>query len=384
MNPPPSHRLRILQCITRLGLGGAEQVALSIIRGLSADFDFGVFTVHHADDNEPGRAMRTELGRLGIPWHGGTTIPMKAGGMIPGAVHLAVAMRRFRPDVLHFHSETPEACGAMLAALYPPLRRRPIVRTIHNSVFWRYWPGIGRWCDRRLASAHIASVSEGAQAEFERYRQDSGASPPPEKPRIIYNGIAGIFQPPHGAPHVEGRRRVLCAGRFEYQKGMDVLAHALPQVVLDPGVTGELVLVGQGAQEPHLRRLAVSPPAGWKVVIQSPAPGLDGLFSAFDLVVMPSRFEGLGLVSVEATLAGLPVVVTDAPGLRETVLPNHPWIAQPDDVHTLATALTQALRETHRWKSVVQTTQNLARERFSLAEMSAKYRQLYLRASRDS
>lgn len=379
MNPPPdpSRRLRVLQCITRLGLGGAERMAFGLMDALRPGVDCAVFTVHGAGGDAVGDGLQRELAACGTPWFAGTAVPMKAGGMLPGAFALARAVRSFRPDVVHFHSETPESCGATLAQFSPAFARMPMVRTIHNSVFWRYWPRVGRWCDRRLAHAHIACVSEAAREEFLRYRADSGAGRPPAEPGVIYNGVNLPPLTPRPGPLQPGRRRVLFAGRFEMQKGADVLCQALAQVRLPADTRGELTFMGHGAQAARINALAANPPPGWGVAVLPPAAGLTEVFAQHDLVVMPSRFEGLGLVAIEATLCGLPVVATDAPGLRETLPADYPWRARPGDAASLAQCLGTGLAETGRWAESVRGAQDFSRARFSPAAMGESYRQLY-------
>ncbi len=378
--PPGARRPRVLQCITRLGLGGAERVAFSIIRALRAEIDFAVFTVHGSDGAAVGAALQRELADAGVPWFRGTRVPMKAGGMLPGGFALARAVHAFRPDVIHFHSETPETCGAAWLALRPPAAPVALARTIHNSIFWRYWPRIGRWCDRRLAAASVNAVSAAAAAEFERYRRDSGAPPPPAPVSVVYNGVDLPPRPPAGAPRDPALRRIVFAGRFEPQKGTDVLCAALPAVPLPAGTRGELVLVGAGAQAPLVDALARRAPPGWTVRREAPVADLPSLLPKFDLLVMPSRFEGLGLVAVEATLCGLPLVASDAPGLREALPADYPWRSAPGDAAGLAAALGAALAETDRWSPVVQTAQALAVERFGPARMAAGYRTFFARA----
>ncbi len=373
-------RLRVLQCITRLGLGGAERVAFSIIRALRAEIDFAVFTVHGSDGAAVGLALERELAAAGVPWFRGTRVPMKAGGMIPGGLALARAVRAFRPDLVHFHSETPETCGAAWLALRPPAAPVALARTIHNSIFWRYWPRIGRWCDRRLAAAAVNAVSSAAAAEFDRYRRDRGAPPPADSVAVVYNGVDLPARPPAGAPRRPGLRRVIFAGRFEPQKGTDVLCAALAAVRLPDATRGELVFVGDGAQSDQVDALVRRGPAPWTVRRQAPVADLPGLLTEFDLLVMPSRFEGLGLVAVEATLCGLPLVATDAPGLREALPADYPWRCPPADTAGLAAALTTALAATDRWAPVVQSAQRFAAERFGPARMAAGYRAFFARA----
>jgi glycosyltransferase involved in cell wall biosynthesis len=325
--------------------------------------------------------MKRQLAETHTPWFAGTKIPMKLGGMVPGGIALMHAVKRFRPDVLHFHSETPEACGAVMLRRAESRLGVTSVRTIHNSIFWRYWPRIGRWCDRQLDHAWIACVSEAAREEFVRYRQDSGAMPPSASPRVIYNGVNVPQRLPRKVSASPKLHRLLFAGRFEYQKGTDVLCTALPHVRLSAESRAELTFLGQGAHEPLIRKLAASPPSGWTIHVQAPVADLALVLPEFDLVVMPSRFEGLGMVAIEATLCGLPVVATDASGLRETLPPEYPWRAAPGDAASLASVLTVALALRSRWAETVESAQRFTAARFSASAMNSAYRQLYAQAS---
>jgi glycosyltransferase involved in cell wall biosynthesis len=374
---PAPRRLRVLQCITRLGLGGAERVAFDLVRGLRSQIDFAIFTVYAASGDAIGEEMRAEIATTNTPWFTGTRIPMKCGGMVPAGLALRRTVHEFGPDIVHFHSETPEACGAVMMRVTPKARRPLALRTIHNSVVWRYWPRIGRWCDHQLAGAWIAGVSHATLEEFQRYRRASGAPPPPVEPTIIYNGAATPLREPRGRPRTESVRRILFAGRFEAQKGTDVLCDALALVRLPPEVRGEMTFFGHGAHQPKIDRLVRQPPPGWTVTARPPVADLARVFPDFDLLVMPSRFEGLGLVAIEAMLAGLPVVATDAAGLREVLPPEYPWRAAPADAGALADSLSAALRETARWREAVCAGQQFARSRFNPAVMAASYHRLY-------
>jgi glycosyltransferase involved in cell wall biosynthesis len=115
--------------------------------------------------------------------------------------------------------------------------------------------------------------------------------------------------------------------------------------------------------------------------MRPPVSDLQSIFDQVDLVVMPSRFEGLGLVGIEATIRGLPVVATSAPGLRETLPPDHPWWVRPEDPADLARGLGKAMADWARWPEVVGSAQALVRARFSLDEMRRGYREVYRRSS---
>lgn len=370
-------RPRILQVITRLGLGGSEKVALSIVDGLRGEFDFAVFTVYRGIHDEVGAAMRRELAAAGVPWLRGTRLDVKRGGLLPGALALHRAVQSFRPHLIHYHTEIPEACGATLAALRPGFARLPALRTIHNSIFWRYWPRIGRWCDHRLASARVVCVSAAARDEFLRYRAASGVAPARPPPAVLYNGVAVAPRPVRSGLLRPGVCRVLFAGRFEPQKGVDVLCAALPLVALPPGLRVEFTAVGHGFHEPLLRALADRPPEGWSLSVRGPVASLPDLLEGFDLVVMPSRFEGLALIAIETILCGVPLVATRAPGLQEILPANHPWLPRPEDPADLAAALSRAIGEPHTWSQVMSAAQQYAIPRFSPGRMLGAYRELY-------
>ena len=375
-------RPRVLQCITRLGLGGAEAVAFSLVRGLRREFEFAVFAVRGVEDSEIGRAMRRELAELGVPLFSGPKLPIKLGGMALAGLRAAQVARQFQPDLTHLHTEIPESAHASMVALRPRCARGALVRTIHNSVYWHFWPRLGRWCERRLTQSHVAAVSQDARAAFELHRKNSRAGPLPASPITIYNGVEVPPRSASAPPWAPGGRlRILFAGRFEPEKGSDLLPQILAQV--NPPAAGcELVLHGTGAHEPALRALAARPPAGWTIRVLPPVAGLRERMGEFDLVLMPSRFEGLGLVAVEATLAGLPVVATDAPGLREALPSDYPWRAQPGDAIGFARGLQRALDERASWPAITRSAGEFARQRFDVATMLAAYARLYRSASK--
>lgn len=372
-------KLRVLHAITHLGLGGAEKIAFTLLHELRNECDFAVFTVHGQSGDEVGREMERELAQRQIPWFRGTRVPNKFGGPLTGGWALRGALRDFRPDIVHCHAEPAEACAAVCATLVRPMPA--LVRTVHNSMYWRFWPRVGRWCDRRLRAARIACVSEAAREEFARYRAASGAGAPPAAPEVIYNGVDVPPLPPRARPLHPGRVRVLFAGRFEPEKGPDILCRALPAVQLPPGTEGELVLVGRGRLASQVAQLAAAPPHGWRVSVQPPTADLPQLMESFDVFVAPSRFEGLGLAAIEAVCVGLPVVAAMAHGLREALPPDHPWLARVDDPADLAERLSDAIRRTNTWEEAGKRAQTFARQRFAPERMARAYAELYRRAA---
>ncbi|MFG2953257.1 glycosyltransferase [Streptomyces sp. NPDC048291] len=133
-----------------------------------------------------------------------------------------------------------------------------------------------------------------------------------------------------GSPADPGERSaraplVVCVGRLCRQKGQDVLLRAWPEVLRRvPGA--RLALVGDGPDRETLRLLAAAatPPASVAAPVEFVGPVADvrPWYRAADLVVLPSRWEGMALAPLEALACGRPVLVTDVDGARESLPPG--------------------------------------------------------------
>jgi glycosyltransferase involved in cell wall biosynthesis len=136
---------------------------------------------------------------------------------------------------------------------------------------------------------------------------------------------------PAGAP------LVVCVGRVTRQKGQDVLLAAWPFVrSRHPGAT--LAIVGGGELLEPLRRHA--PPG---VVFLGPVPDVRPWYAAADLVVLPSRWEGLPLTLLEALAVGRSVVGSDIPGIADALPDGAGALVPGGDVVALAGAIDRRL-----------------------------------------
>ncbi len=377
---PDSPKAKVLQVITHLALGGAERVAFNLMRGLRDRFDFALYVANGIDPGDVGQSMQRELEQMNVPLFVGTSVPIKFGGMLLSGVWHAGAVKRFKPDVIHLHTEIPESTYASMVALRPKLAKIPLVRTIHNTIYWDPWRKLGRWCEKHMQRPYIACVSQGAQAAFEQLRAESGAGPVPQKPVIIFNGVVVNDQPRPLGKMPQDPVRILFAGRFEDQKGADLLPAIVQRVTLPAGRRCELVIHGSGTHEALLRNLAASPPPGWSIQVHGPVPNLTSQMPKFDLMLMPSRYEGLALIAIEAALLGLPVIATDGPGIREGFPAQYPWLAKAGDAVSFANLLQHALDDPGSWQSAVLKAREFAQEYFDLRVMCDAYAELYRQA----
>lgn len=365
-------RPRVLQVITKLDLGGAEGVAVDLVDRLHADVEFGVFAVFAlAEPTSVGRDMAQRLARCGAPVFTGTRGHFKKGGAVVAAWRLAWAVKHFRADIVHLHTEVPELTYAIATLLAPRLRKVAVLRTVHNCELWIAWGSIGRWVTRRLSRSAAIAVSYAAAAADAAIA--AGRARVPAK--VVYNGVEA---PAPTLRRRGGPYRLLYAARFMPAKGAD-LVPAILRAAWAAAARGDVVVTvaGAGPLEPEIRRGMEGATPGWTVEITGPIERLSERLGEWDGVLMPSRFEGLGLLAIEALLAGVPLAATDAPGLAEVLPSDYPFRAPVGDAEAMGAVLARMIdREEDARATVAPLRQDMI-TRFSPETMAQGYRLAY-------
>lgn len=378
---------KVLHVVTHLDLGGAEEVAISLAGGLRGEYAPEFFAVNGVADTAVGREMHARLRALDVPVHTGTPLDVKRGGLLHAGARLAALVRRMRPDLVHLHTDIPEttyAVAALLARALPSGGRPPVVRTIHNTTLWPVWQRVGAWVEGQLAAATVVAVSRGSLEGLRDFRARHGLhAPPADRCHVVYNGVTLAPRQVEEEPEPGGDVRVLFAGRLEPQKGADLLPAILEQASALTNRRARVTVLGDGSLAPGLREWARDTALPWPVTLGPPQPGLSGLLAGFDVVLMPSRFEGFGLLAAEALLAGTPVVATDVAGLREVLPPEYPLLAPPEDTGALARLLARVVDDPRPFRDLARGLQDSVAREFGLPRMLEGYRRIYQGLSRN-
>jgi len=171
---------------------------------------------------------------------------------------------------------------------------------------------------------------------------------PPNRSQVIPNGIAlekftgddsrRAIRQAVGVP--DTARVITFVGRLDYQKGLDILLEALATLKEQFGSYMYVWLVGGGPLADNLMRQASSTGLSEVVRFAGYQEGVSNYLLASDLFVLPSRFEAMPIVILEALAAGLPCVVTDV-GDNARLVENElqGLVVKPNDVPALANAL---------------------------------------------
>lgn len=174
---------------------------------------------------------------------------------------------------------------------------------------------------------------------------------------------------------------LLCVGRFTPQKLHRTLLTALVRLHRR-GVPARLDLIGQGPREDRLRHWAARLGLADHVRFLGRRDDVALMMAASDLLVLPSGFEGLPLVVLEAMAIGLPIVATDVIGTAEALGPDHPWLVPPRRSRALADALTDALADPARRTAVAQAGRDRWASHLTAARMAADTLDIYRRVLR--
>ncbi|MEU6536008.1 glycosyltransferase family 4 protein [Streptomyces sp. NPDC047000] len=252
--------------------------------------------------------------------------------------------------------------AAPLGLMAPALRRagaERLVATTHgHEAGWAQLPA-ARGLLRRIGESTDTLTYLG---EYTRSRI-AGALTPQAAARMtqLPPGVdEKVFHPDSGGDEVRARLGlterpvVVCVSRLVPRKGQDTLIRALPRVLAAAPDT-VLLIVGGGPYEKDLRRLAAETGVAASVRFTGAVPWseLPAHYGAGDVFAMPCRtrrggldVEGLGIVYLEASATGLPVVAGDSGGAPDAVLDGETgWVVRGTSVEDTADRITTLLAD---------------------------------------
>jgi glycosyltransferase involved in cell wall biosynthesis len=327
--------MRVLHLLASTGWGGAERIACTL----------------HRLTEERGHVSRLEGPALpalvrGVSDEAGQTLP--AASWERRYAYWAFGARRrtkaYAPDLVHVHLATP----GLTSAAWFIARATPMVVTFHLLPGTTPWANdyltairsqrVLRALGRRARGPVFVAVSAGDRAKlqslFPGVRTELAMNAPPLPPMHA--------QPPAELPFPTGVLRLLSVGRLGEQKGFDRMVKALS----DPRVRDlpwHWILVGTGKEHAALEASVAAHGLRSRVTFAGFLPA-DHLFEQADLILCPSRYEGMPLVPLEALLAGKPLLLSRIPAHLE-LLGEAPGSFLPEDDGEWAAALLPPLSD---------------------------------------
>lgn len=286
------------------------------------------------------------------------------------ASHLAQLLRQ-NTDIVHAHGLR----GAVVGGFAARMAHLPYLFTVHNllpkmnlvqSVIFR---------SLAKKAARIIAVSEAVALTLEQ----NGVQR--EQIAVIPNGV-DLSQEPTASERIRAElgipttaRVVLGLGRLSPEKGFDVLIKAFSS--LQPRLHEVyLIIAGDGQEATALKQQAAT--LGDRVRFPGYTAQTAPLFAVADLVVVPSRQEGQGIVPLEAMAAGRTVIASRVGGLVETVQEGRTGLLFPvEDAQALSAAMETLLNDPDRCAAMGRAGRTRVEQEYSLQKQIERTEAIY-------
>ncbi|MCC7119441.1 MAG: glycosyltransferase [Anaerolineales bacterium] len=372
-------KYNIVYLIDGLGMGGAERLMVPTLKNLDRDTFNPRVCVFQVRNGNPIadqlRAIDVPVDLLPIPYlRDLTAIP-----------RLYAYLKRNQTDLVHTQLEFADTLGSFTAKLL----RLPSVTTLHTmmaaeaNLKSRLHEFTELFALRHFCNV-VISVSEEARQFHLRESKT-----PPEKARVIYNGIDLSA---YANLEVQRERASL---RQEFNlpadatllttvavlrepKGIQFMISALPTIVAQHP-NAYYLIVGDGAYRPELEKAAAESRVRERILFAGQRNDIPQILYASDLFVLPTLTEALPTVLAEAMAAHLPIVASRVGGIPEMVTPGlNGALVAPGLPDELASACADLLANPEKMKSMGLEGSRIVRAKFDVRGQVDELKLLYL------
>lgn len=283
-------------------------------------------------------------------------------------------LEAWSPDIVQTHGYK---ATAIAWALHRTRLRWAWVGFFHGSTSESWRARIYHRLDRRMlrAADRIVVMSRRQLGEFAAQG---------ERVRLLHNAVVSLSQPPDAETdrtrlrqllERTSRPRIGVIGRLSPEKGVDILLHALAEL-RSRGHELTVVVAGTGPERISLEALRDTLGLGAAVIFAGDVRVVDALYEALDLVVIPSRSEGLPNVLLEALAADVPVVATAVGAIPDVLGDSEAGrLVAPEDHIGLADAIASILDAGDSENA--RRARRMTAERFSLEQRASEHLELY-------
>ena len=368
---------KIFQLINSIQLGGAEIVAFNLAEFCKSEstdkFEFVVVELHPSKDVyslEKKKELNSKNIRI-------ITLSKKSKrfSLLIGPFLLAYHLCKEKPDIIHSHTDLPDFVLSNTIRFFSILHCKlpKIVRTIHNTELWSTHPIIGKFTEKKFLNDRIVAVSEAALSSYNKLRLKNNL-PASEYQQIIYNGCKVPKNEKHPFKIDSNKINIAFCGRLENQKGIDILIERLK--VINKKFEGKFLfhIIGSGTYQSDVLHLSKN---YTNILVYDAVPNVADKLYAFDFLIMPSRFEGLSLISIEASFSKVPLIAAYAPGLSETLPNDWPLQFHLENEKELLDIFDKISKQYYDLETLKEQIYTFVYERFSHSGMIQAYSKLY-------
>ncbi|MFH0731633.1 MAG: glycosyltransferase [Candidatus Omnitrophota bacterium] len=365
---PIAHsKLNVMYVIWSLGLGGAEQVVINLAKGL----DKSRFNVAVCCLNQKG-VFAENLEKEGIP-----VLELHKKGKIDLFIirKLVRVMKSYDIDIVHTHLWGANLWGTIAAKI----AGIKCITTIHNTEFADNKLEV--FFEKFLAKLPNRIIAVGEEVKNAYIENAKVAA---DKIDVIYNGIeikklsviSYQSSVKRGLGIKDDEIVLAIIGRLVEQKGHKYLFEAISH--LNGNYNIKLLVVGDGPIKESLWSMVDGLELKDKVIFTGFRKDIADIMDASNIIAVPSLYEGIPIVILEAMARKRPVIVTNIGGNRELIDTEESFVPVADSV-SLAKAIEKFIKSPELCQVVADSAYERVRTIFSLGNMINKTQDLYIK-----
>jgi glycosyltransferase involved in cell wall biosynthesis len=282
---------------------------------------------------------------------------------------LIFLIMRQKPDLVVAHLPRSE----LLAALVSKITRTKLIVTKHNTE--KFWPKgnpvasrmLAKFVDRRACST--ICISEAVR-DFLCSAKELNSS----TATVIRYGIKRRNRDSSQYWESTGQSaetKIICVARLEPQKNLSALIELIPRI---DDINPVLEIFGEGSERDSLRFQIQSKNLGNRIKLRGVSDNVRSKMRESDIMILPSLYEGLGFVLLEALEEGCLIVASRVPAIEEVLGKDYPFLFNPKSVSEFEERVRDVLTVNRSWFSQYSLE---VLERFSLEEQVSKTLNVY-------
>ncbi len=367
-------KIKIVYFLNTEVRGGAEEHLLNLLKYLDRE-KFAPVLVCPPKLIE---LLNDDLGSLKIRFKG---IKLKRWRDFSKIREFTNFLKEEKPDIVHSHMFYASMFGSTLA------KRAGVAVTIETAHIHERWrKGVKAWyAIDRFFSRFVDKYIAVSQAVEDYLSTDKKIEP--GKIKVIHNGIdLEKFNPDRNYDSNNFRKIfslgdypvITIIGRLNFQKGHIYFLQAAAQVLEEIPVA-RFLIVGKGELEEELKNKAKELKIEKNVIFAGFQKNIPLVIASSDIVVLPSLFEGLPLVPIEAQAMVKPVIVTDVDGSPEVVKNRESgMVIPPRNIKVLSQAMLYLLKNENIAKEYGEAGRKFVKTNFSIEKQVQLTQELYL------
>jgi glycosyltransferase involved in cell wall biosynthesis len=365
-------KTKVLFVLRMIGFGGTERQVVELCAAINKQrFDVTVVLFFHTE------GYWEDLRKTGVRIE---VLSTKASYKKEVFVKLARFLRGESFDIIHTFLPIPNFVGGLVAALNT---KAFVIASIRNAnpFSWR-----DPFCLMDLLAFHLFAkkivANSQTGAEYCRQRYHVAA----EKVAVIPNG-RNFFEYEGLVPLVSLKKElgindekvITTIGRISRQKGQKYLVAAVREIVFQYHQKVILLIVGKREEAyDELQKDIKSQGMEGKVKFLGIRRDISAILSITDFFVLPSLWEGMANVLLEAMAARVPVVATNIPANQEILKhENTGLLVPPQDALAIQEMILRLLGDVDLCKNLTGRAYQFVRENYSLEQLAVRHEKLY-------